>query len=121
MSSPLVHPRKNANRPQFYPHLVTIGKLAGSATSNDERNYKFTATDGLDELACAYGPKEGALPDMWQSDASGGEVILLAAIYGTIKRRDQAKLTINGEVKVFNITDVLPADGATLLVVTPVK
>lgn len=117
--SNLVHPRKQTNRAQFYPHTVSIGKLSGSATSHDERNYKFSALENHGDLACAYGPKESAALDGWQIDGSSGEMILLAAQYPEIKRKMQAVLTAFGAQSTFKIADVLHVEGQTLLVVNP--
>lgn len=120
MTSDLIHPRKRAARLQFYPHTVSIGKFAGSATSNDESNYQFISLDGHAAIRCAYGPKEGAMPQLWQSDASGGEVILLAGYYPDIKKKSmQAVLIMEGVESYFRITDVLHRSKQTLLVVAP--
>jgi hypothetical protein len=120
MTSPLVHPRKQKQRQQFYPHTVTIGKIGGNAKSHDERNYQFTPLDGHAGLVCAYGPKEGGKPGAFQTDASSGESILIPGLYTQIVNKMQAVLTLDtGQKMYFTINDVVRSAGKTLLSVSP--
>ncbi len=120
MSTPLIHPRKQASRKQFYPHTVSISKVdrvtPGTAQSN------FVPAPILSNLPCAFSEGKGALPATWQVQTDAGDTILLTGYFPEIKSKMQAKLTIEGTERIFAIKDALADDLAsqTMLVVTPV-
>ncbi|HEX8834978.1 MAG TPA: hypothetical protein VF719_12295 [Abditibacteriaceae bacterium] len=111
----LTHPRKNANRKQFYRFKATV-------TDNDKRTGAPVAVAGVPaEIPAAYEPAGSGQPDLMEALADAPGRILLQGYFPAILAKMDVALDMGSKTLSFIVDDV-SHDGdqtKTLLIVSP--
>lgn len=100
MTRPLIHPRRDQGRADFFPHTCSIGEIS-TATG------LLAPMPALSDLPCAFSNAQGGAPAMWQKEAPTGDVILLRGYFPQIRIGSLVHLTLRGEstARVFKVGD----------------
>ena len=104
--SELFHPRKEANRAQFYPHSATIKATSGDAGSDDETNFDFADVDDLIGLACKVVQTPGARSGEFQNEAPARDSVLFQDCHSGLKSGQILVVEMAGVEKWFDVLDV---------------